>query len=63
MELRSKKRVASIPEIQNKRQKTQSPSKATKKETHIDSDSGMTLEEVALYDRQIRLWGMEAQNK
>jgi hypothetical protein len=35
-----------------------------KTETQKENDeSPMTVEEVQLYDRQIRLWGMEAQAK
>ena len=31
---------------------------------HADADENvMSVEEVRLYDRQIRLWGMEAQTK
>ena len=40
------------------------PGERLKEETEKKKDeSAMTMEEVQLYDRQIRLWGMEAQAK
>lgn len=46
-----------------KRPRSPSPSSPNKKPTSETSSTAITQDEVALYDRQIRLWGLEAQQR